>query len=205
MFNLVQYQGAPAGVYVHDGFYGAYQAVQNTIRSTVRTLLKQYPSYTVSVTGHSLGGALSIFCAMDLVSQRIIPSNRISVINFGQPRVGNKNFADYFNSQNVFVARVTNQRDIVPHVPMRFLGYYHERTEYWFPSNVTTFVVCDGSGEDPDCSDSEIDINPIDHETYLGFYAPDGNAHNCGHVPFTKQKLATKNLVQIVSSTRQLR
>jgi predicted lipase len=58
-----------------------------------------------SFLGHSLGGALSIFCAMDLVTQKIVPGNRISVINFGQPRVGNKAFADYFNKQNIFVAR----------------------------------------------------------------------------------------------------
>lgn len=208
-FNLVPYLGAPAGVKVHDGFYAAYQTVQETVRSTVRALLKQNPSFTVSVTGHSLGGALSIFCTMDLVAQRIVPSNRISVINFGQPRVGNQAFANYFNSQNVPVARVTNQRDVVPHVPMKFLGYYHERTEYWFPANVTTFVVCDRSGEDPACSDSVLDISPVDHLTYLGFYTPDGNAHNCGHVPFDKKeekkkKEAMYNLVDIVSATKNI-
>jgi hypothetical protein len=71
---------------------------------------------------------------------------------------------------------------------------------FCFISNVTHFI-----GEDPDCSDSVIDINPIDHETYLGFYAPDGNAHNCGHIPFKKENAAMENLAKVVSSTRQIR
>jgi predicted lipase len=43
------------GCEVHKGFYDAEQTVINSIIAHVNTLKQQFPSYTVIVTGHSLG------------------------------------------------------------------------------------------------------------------------------------------------------
>jgi len=185
-FVQVHYNGAPGNVEVHKGFYSSYQVVEDTVRKIVSSILRANPHLTVTITGHSLGGALSILCAIDLVKTGIVNANKTKVINFGQPRVGNEDFAKYYNQINIKTIRVINQRDIIPHVPIILFGYYHVRTELWFPSDTTTFVECDGSGEDPNCSDSVNDYNIYDHVTYLGFHSMDGNDNNCGHVPIKK-------------------
>lgn len=44
-----------SGCEVHKGFYTAQQGVISTITGYVQSLKAKYPSYTVVVTGHSLG------------------------------------------------------------------------------------------------------------------------------------------------------
>ena len=46
------------------------------------------------VTGYSLGGALATIAAAD-IKINIKPSNRVRVITFGQPRVGNEDFSNW--------------------------------------------------------------------------------------------------------------
>jgi hypothetical protein len=74
------------------------------------------------------------------------------------------------------------QLDIVPAVPPRVIGYVHIATEIWDKHTddgaPDTYVVCDGSGEDPKCGDSEeklpfpfdlIHLKPSEHTRYMGF------------------------------------
>lgn len=52
------------GCKVHAGFHGAWDAMADTVLATVTTVLEENPSYSVSFTGHSLGGAIATFgCA----------------------------------------------------------------------------------------------------------------------------------------------
>ena len=44
-----------SGCEVHKGFYKAQQSVISYVTNSVKTLKEKYPSYTVIVTGHSLG------------------------------------------------------------------------------------------------------------------------------------------------------
>ena len=49
------------------------------------------------------------------------------------------------------------------------MGYHHTAREVWYPKDPPTYQVCDGSGEDPTCSDSNIlDTSVSDHLTYMG-------------------------------------
>jgi hypothetical protein len=66
---------------------------------------------------------------------------------------------------------MVNQRDLVPHLPPMAFGFFHVGTEIWFPANETGFVVCNGSGEDPSCSDSIHDYRVEDHLHYAGLYS----------------------------------
>jgi predicted lipase len=67
------------------------------------------------VTGHSLGGALAILAAYDLVDQHI--ATRPLVYTFGQPRTGNYAFATSVMATVPDVYRLTHYRDIVAHLP----------------------------------------------------------------------------------------
>ena len=71
--------------------------------------------------------------------------------------------------------RVVNKRDIVPKVPFEntlAVPYHHIGPEVWLAPNGTT-VLCDGSGEDPACSDSIpfAKASGADHTTYYGLDA----------------------------------
>ena len=68
------------GCQVHKGFYQAEQKVFGGVLSTVQSLRKSFPSYSVKLTGHSLGAALAQLTSMDLLKQGI-PN---TVYNFGR-------------------------------------------------------------------------------------------------------------------------
>jgi len=55
----------------------------------VARLRNLYPTYSVHTTGHSLGAALALLTQMDLIKA----GYSATMINFGQPRVGNDKFA----------------------------------------------------------------------------------------------------------------
>ncbi|KAJ2930259.1 hypothetical protein H1R20_g6800, partial [Candolleomyces eurysporus] len=141
---------------VHTGFHFAYNAVANDVITAVRGQLSSRPSYTVVVTGHSLGGAVASLGALSLKSA--FPSANVKLYTYGQPRVGNAAFASLVESRvgasNIY--RVVHTYDGVPTVLFKALGYRHFATEYWQfkdPSKPANFRKCSG-GDDPSCSDS---------------------------------------------------
>jgi hypothetical protein len=63
---------------------------------------------------------------------------------------------------------VVHYADIVPHLPPKLLSFVHVPTEVWYDEPSTSYKVCDGSGEDPTCSDSLLaPISISDHLEYL--------------------------------------
>ena len=48
-----------SGCRVHSGFYLAWQAVNNVVKTLLSNQLASYPGYQLVVTGHSLGGAVA--------------------------------------------------------------------------------------------------------------------------------------------------
>jgi len=180
------------GIEVGDGFYKEWNDLLPQVVPVVQDLVNENPTYDVWVTGHSLGAAVSILCAVELAEQKIA---NISVYNYGLPRVGNQAFSEYYNSLVPQTYRVVNGHDIVPHIPFESMGFYQVPTEVWenpaeceyFKQNFRYFInnhsktflvilawnftVCNGSGEDPSCSDSQfLDLSVYDHLHYLGYY-----------------------------------
>ncbi len=54
------------GCQVHLGFYNAYKGVAPLVRQTVERLLGLHRGAKLIITGHSLGGAMAVLCALDL-------------------------------------------------------------------------------------------------------------------------------------------
>ena len=87
-------------------------------------ILYNNPDYKILVTGHSLGGALSVLCGVHLSLQR--PTTEITVENFGCPRVGNDHFRNWVDEiPNLSIWRFIFDDDFVPHLPPAFMCYRH--------------------------------------------------------------------------------
>jgi hypothetical protein len=177
MTNLIYYRVQYADVantQVHSGFYTAYSSVSYTLLKAVRALLAKYPSASILITGHSLGGALATFAALDM-KREIKTSNNINFYTFGSPRIGNQAFTDYvmklYPGQ---YQRVTHYTDVVVQVPPRQMGFNHAGNEVWYYNNNFDgkMQVCEnnpGSDESKKCADSYYLTTGIDaHLHYLG-------------------------------------
>ncbi|CAL4907831.1 unnamed protein product [Urochloa decumbens] len=174
----LDYPGMPEAK-VHSGFYSAYH--NTTLRDgVVRGIHKTrevYGNIPIMVTGHSMGGAMSSFCALDLVVNFGLKD--VTLMTFGQPRIGNAVFSSNFKRHLPNAIRMTNAHDIVPHLPP-YYHYFPQKTYHHFPQEVWihnvglgSFVysieeICDGSGEDPTCSRSVSGNSVQDHIHYLG-------------------------------------
>lgn len=90
----------------------------------------------IFITGHSLGGAIGQIYAASMVRDGL--SNRIEgVYTFGQPRVGDSEFADYYHRH---LCRLTHRHvhcaDIVPRLPGLMPGWVKGLLlggSLWFP------------------------------------------------------------------------
>ena len=56
-------------------------------------LIEAHPNSTIFVNGHSLGGALAVFAALD-IKLYLKPSKKMTLYTYGQPRTGNEKFSD---------------------------------------------------------------------------------------------------------------
>ena len=111
---------------VHAGVFDVYSSLRAEIMAKVREYANAKQVTRLSVTGHSLGGALSFLAAIDLAKE--IATLPISIYTFGQPRVGNSELMSYARSmfqKRVSIYRMVNQFDAVPMLPPAVLGYDH--------------------------------------------------------------------------------
>ncbi|VDM75849.1 unnamed protein product [Strongylus vulgaris] len=133
--------------YFYDAFDGIWNSTSSETRmgDNVIRLVKDYPSHDIWITGHSLGGALAALAASYIVESGIVPNgDKIRLVTFGQPKVGDRNFANLLNKrvkkinrkwfflkyQNFKIKysfRVVHHHDLVVRIPLFF--YTHQRTE----------------------------------------------------------------------------
>ena len=189
-----QYPMYGSSAYVHHGFLDAWNYLKNDVKNAINNVFNKYPNtkdYEVAISGHSMGASVSTLMMADFMSnQTQTPGLFTTTSNggkenymytMGQPRTGNHNFSQSFTNQlfDIFGSkpyRIVNKADIVPHLPPdgNTLGahYHHISNEVWIAPNGTTYV-CNGSGEDPSCSDSLkiTQLKPSDHTGYYGLNA----------------------------------
>ncbi|PIO61477.1 triacylglycerol lipase [Teladorsagia circumcincta] len=125
------------------------------MKEDFRALRVKYPEYEVWVTGHSLGGAMASLAASYIIAEEGVPSTSVKMVTFGQPRVGDYQYAKVHDTQTVswfgfhdilelvgeqalaapvtpkvryeiaYSFRVTHWRDMVPHLPPKFFMGYY--------------------------------------------------------------------------------
>ncbi|XP_004296800.1 PREDICTED: lipase-like [Fragaria vesca subsp. vesca] len=174
----IDYPGMPDSR-VHHGFYSAYHntTIRPGILNAVARAKEFYGDIGIIVTGHSMGGAMASFCALDLrVNQK---EKNVQVMTFGQPRIGNAVFATFYSKLVPDTIRITNGNDVVPHLPP-YYTYFPQKTYHHFPREVWLYnigmgslvykveKICDSSGEDPTCSRSVKGNSISDHLVYFG-------------------------------------
>ncbi|KAG2216840.1 hypothetical protein INT45_009466 [Circinella minor] len=156
---------------VFRGFLHSYNDVRDALLETLNVQARKYPNYKVAVTGDSMGGALAVLHGLDLLNYnrtRYYTKN-LQVFTQGQPRVGNLKFAKYALSTNISINRLTNKRDLFPHLPSS-PPYFHVGKEYWITGDIAgTIRVCPNGLESPYCGNSIFPFtNFLDHYYYLG-------------------------------------
>ncbi|CAI2373183.1 unnamed protein product [Moneuplotes crassus] len=144
----------------------------------------KFDDYKVIFTGHSLGGAMAIHAAADLVLSDFLINRAAIVYTFGQPRVGNAEFYEQFIGKLNAFYRVVHDKDIVPHLPpcvpnlhhgcakegfLIPIFPYHAPTEIYYDKEMMSYKQCSNTeGEDKDCSDSLSKPSFGEHLTYFG-------------------------------------
>lgn len=168
--------------------------MQDEIRPYLTARLQE-TAYNLTVTGHSMV-RLAEKCSTFLTS----PNSKkplkqgasgasifatalraqglsLNAYTYGQPRTGNKAFANYVDSMFPFISesqetnkmlRVTHANDGIAQVPSRKLKYRHHSTEIWIPPTENGVYRCIGQ-EPKDCNARFLGY-PLNspHFSYLG-------------------------------------
>ncbi|CAH9078715.1 unnamed protein product [Cuscuta epithymum] len=93
----------------------ASEQVMRVLRKMVDFYISRGEEVSLTVTGHSLGGALAVLNAYE--SAVHFPGVPVTVISFAAPRIGNLAFRDEVYQKGVKTLRVTVKQDIVPKWP----------------------------------------------------------------------------------------
>lgn len=104
---------------VHRGFYRSYSSVKGKIYHYLST----HSRAKVSLTGHSLGGAIATICAYDLAKHLSSEIKSLEVCTFGAPRIGNRCFYKEYSKLVPNSRHYVNGADIVPRLPRWWQGY----------------------------------------------------------------------------------
>ena len=105
---------------VHAGFFTGHASVKGKIYKKLNYIVDSGECDSLLFCGHS-AGVQSALLAYDYLNKKSLP---IEVVTFGTPRLGNKEFADAFNSE-MKCTRIINDRDVVPLAPLKILGFHH--------------------------------------------------------------------------------
>jgi predicted lipase len=108
--------------HTEDGFTAMYESLRTGVAANSPTVVNAlaklpFPRSVSSVTvcGHSLGGALATLLALDVAANTSYKNP--SVYTFGSPRIGDSLFASTYDQVVKNSYRVANRLDIVPTLP----------------------------------------------------------------------------------------
>ncbi|KAG8731102.1 hypothetical protein FRC11_005140 [Ceratobasidium sp. 423] len=139
--NSTLFPGVSEDVKAHSGFVDAQAQSAATKLAAVQSAMASSGTNSITLTGHSLGGAISLLDSLYLSLN--LPSATIKTVTHGMPRVGNSEFADLIDNKIPDLSRITNMKDPIPILPGRFLGYAHPNGEKHIVS-AGSWVACAG-------------------------------------------------------------
>ncbi|QNP96650.1 lipase 8 [Yarrowia lipolytica] len=178
------------GCKIHDGFSKAFTETWGNIGEDLQKHLDANPDYQLYVTGHSLGAAVALLGATSIKLKGYDPI----LINYGQPRVGNKPFAEFINklwfgegngleiTPERKLYRMTHWNDIFVGLP-NWEGYTHSNGEVYINNRfinppLKDVISCAG-GENSKCYRSSFSLlsqinllqNHLAYIDYIGYCA----------------------------------
>uniref|UniRef100_A0A914CLT7 Fungal lipase-like domain-containing protein n=1 Tax=Acrobeloides nanus TaxID=290746 RepID=A0A914CLT7_9BILA len=198
-----------------------YQSMINMWNSGVSKVVTNstYANYKIIITGHSLGGAIASLTAYQIVNTTgNSTAGRIQLVTFGEPRVGDWNYANNLRSYIPNIFRVVHGADPIPHLPFCSANsgggcqngttYYQHPQEIWYHGITTnsiamgaTYTSCsETDGEDTSCSNGLPDLcfifqNGQWHVNYFGHSVGDyATKHSCNDAASYAAKRSEKVL-----------
>jgi pimeloyl-ACP methyl ester carboxylesterase len=116
---------------VHKGFYGAFQAISDFVRSY---LGRFYVDQKIIICGHSLGGAIALLLA-EALRRSTTHTYNILLYTYGAPRAGDSTFVK--GATDLVHHRMVNHNDPVPGVPAPWMD---ANWKVWVPGLGTTVL-----------------------------------------------------------------
>ncbi|OIW28720.1 alpha/beta-hydrolase [Coniochaeta ligniaria NRRL 30616] len=173
-YTLANFDTLPScsGCQVHGGYYLAWLSVIDQVQSLVNSQMTTLPTYSLIITGHSLGASLATLTAAQLSTA--YPD--LTVFTYGEPRSGNPAFASFldttFSTSSVDTTkfyRVTHENDGIVVAPPLTDGYVHQSLEFWSrdPPCAANTYICGGETLDCAAGLNGSGIN-LAHVTYFG-------------------------------------
>jgi hypothetical protein len=116
---------------VHMGFHASWVHTRPHVLPELEKAKAFFPSYQLTLVGHSLGGAVAALAGLDLLARGYDPQ----ITTFGEPRIGNTALVKYLDSRfaledqgdqddtHLKYRRVTHIDDPVPLLPLSEWGY----------------------------------------------------------------------------------
>lgn len=141
---------------VHAGFLYAWSQTRELILPHLDDLFKKHPAYKLVLVGHSLGGAVAALAALEIRHRR--PDWNLSVTTFGEPRIGNEAFVNYFDAKLIY-NNVTNANKEDGWKRITGEGQTHERET----QGSTADVDKDLEDDDQEC-DTSVTYRRVTHK-----------------------------------------
>jgi len=120
--KVIAYNNKKSNIRVHSGAYSAYLSIRDRLWQLISEMYQL--NDRIFISGHSLGGMLGLFCALDIkFNNDAITDNKLFLITLGQPKTGNEAFKYSTNRRLKNYFRFRNANDIVTTQPA--FGYYY--------------------------------------------------------------------------------
>ncbi|KAF7370989.1 Lipase [Mycena sanguinolenta] len=171
------FPGVSSSVGVHEGFRDEHAKTATDVLAAVQTALSQFGVKKVTMTGHSLGGAIALLDSVYLPLH--ITGVTFQTIVYGLPRVGNQAFADLASVGNtrilflLFQARSLLKGELTrSHRCIGIsLGYHHPTGEVHIQDS-GVWDVCPGEDNESNlCSTGDVpNILDSDLSNHAGPY-----------------------------------
>ena len=109
--------------HTEDGFTAMYNALRTavapgspTVKSALATLPFQQAVSSMTICGHSMGGAIATLLALDVAANTTFKNP--TVYTYASPRTGDPSFTSTYNQVVTNSSRIANRLDLVPKLPL---------------------------------------------------------------------------------------
>jgi hypothetical protein len=115
----------PGAGNTEDGFTAMYKSLAvspsagaTSVISSLAGLPWKRSATSVTICGHSLGGALATLMAIDFAANAVAPFKVATVYTYASPKTGDPLFVNAYNHLVPDTSRIANRLDLVPKLPL---------------------------------------------------------------------------------------